>query len=280
MTCDAMHLGLGCTLHMHSESLITRGRNNIVRKFLAEEQFTHLFWIDSDIAFTPDSVFRLLRADREIVAGVYPMKKMNWPAGGVSEGTTQRQFEDKYTEYPFNPIDHGKARVSQFADGDGFIEVAEAPNGFMCVKRDVFRRLTESYPQLRYTPDGPPGHPQAHLHWRFYDCMIDPDSGRYLSEDYAFCRLARHRRQGVGRSRMQTQPPRPAHVPRRSGGKPAGAREVVRARRETNRRRTRLRHGTCPETCAYFATDRIIAHVSSPNTGGERFAHCADGASR
>ena len=52
MTCDAMHLGLGCTLHMHSESLITRGRNNIVRKFLAEEQFTHLFWIDSDIAFT------------------------------------------------------------------------------------------------------------------------------------------------------------------------------------------------------------------------------------
>src|SRR6266699_3337998 len=40
MTCDAMHLGLGCTLHMHSESLIPRGRNVIVRKFLAEEQFT------------------------------------------------------------------------------------------------------------------------------------------------------------------------------------------------------------------------------------------------
>ena len=52
MTCDAMHLGLGCTLHMHSESLITRGRNEIVRKFLAEEQFTHLFWIDSDVAFS------------------------------------------------------------------------------------------------------------------------------------------------------------------------------------------------------------------------------------
>ena len=44
MTCDAMHLALGCTLHLHSERLITRGRNVIVRKFLAEEQFTHLFW--------------------------------------------------------------------------------------------------------------------------------------------------------------------------------------------------------------------------------------------
>jgi len=36
LTCDAMHLGLDCILHLHSESLITRGRNNIVRKFLSE----------------------------------------------------------------------------------------------------------------------------------------------------------------------------------------------------------------------------------------------------
>src|SRR3954447_26647036 len=30
MTLDAGHLGLPCILHMHSESLITRGRNNMV----------------------------------------------------------------------------------------------------------------------------------------------------------------------------------------------------------------------------------------------------------
>jgi hypothetical protein len=29
---------------------------------------------------------------------------------------------------PYNPVDHGKARVSRFADGDGFIQIAEAPN--------------------------------------------------------------------------------------------------------------------------------------------------------
>ena len=33
LTCDAVHLGLDCSLHLHSESLITRGRNNIVLKF-------------------------------------------------------------------------------------------------------------------------------------------------------------------------------------------------------------------------------------------------------
>jgi hypothetical protein len=185
---DSKHVGLPCTLHLHSESLITRGRNVIVLKFLAEEQYTHLFWIDSDIAFQPESVFRLLQADRDVAAGVYPIKRFNWPEKGLPAGTTQRQFEDRYTDYPFNPIGHGDIPVSGHADADGFVEVAEAPTGFMVIKRRVFTQMMEKYPELNYIPDGPPDNPQRHLYWRFFDCMVDPDSGRYLSEDYAFCR--------------------------------------------------------------------------------------------
>src|SRR5262245_66396289 len=59
LTLDSAHFGLPCILHLHSESLITRGRNKIVIKFLSED-FTHLFWSDSDIAFNSQSVFRLL----------------------------------------------------------------------------------------------------------------------------------------------------------------------------------------------------------------------------
>lgn len=80
--------------------------------------------------------------------------------------------------------------MSGYADGDGFVEVDEAPTGFMAIKRHVFSRMMERYPQLRYTPDGPPGHPQAHLHWLFFDCMVHPETGRYLSEDFAFCQRA------------------------------------------------------------------------------------------
>ena len=81
--------------------------------------------------------------------------------------------------------------MSSYVDPDGFVEVAEAPTGFMVVKRHVFTAMMKRYPHLNYTPDGPPNNPQAHLHWRFFDCMVDPDSGRYLSEDFAFCRLWR-----------------------------------------------------------------------------------------
>ena len=228
LTLDSAHLGLPCILHLHSESLIPRGRNKIVIKFLSED-FTHLFWINSDIAFSSQSVFRLLLADRDVAAGVYPMKNFKWPAEGLPAGMTQQQFEVAYTEYPFNPIEHGKTKVSQYADSDGFVEVAEAPTGFMVIKRQVFLAMMKHYPELNYVPDGPPNHPQAHLHWRFFDCMVDPDSGRYLSEDLRLLpALARHGRQDLGRSRLQAHASRPAYVQGRSRRKPARAGALVR----------------------------------------------------
>jgi hypothetical protein len=48
--------------------------------------------------------------------------------------------------------------------------------------------MMAQYPDLKYVPDGPPNNPLANFYWRFFDTMVDPDSGRYLSEDYAFCR--------------------------------------------------------------------------------------------
>jgi len=140
---------------MHSESLITRGRNKMVIRFLEDESLTHLFWIDSDIAFRPQSVCRLLLADRDVSAAVYPMKSFNWPEGGLPQGMTRREFELRFGEFPYNPIDHGKA-ASKFVDPDGFVEVAEAPTGFMCIKRRVIYDMMKRYPELNYVPDGPP----------------------------------------------------------------------------------------------------------------------------
>jgi hypothetical protein len=88
LTLHSARFGLQCILHMHSESLITRSRNKMVLKFLSDETLTHLFWIDSDITFTPQSVCRLLLIDRDVTAGVYPMKDFKWPAAGLPAGTT------------------------------------------------------------------------------------------------------------------------------------------------------------------------------------------------
>lgn len=190
----AWHLArFGCesVLHMRSESLITRGRNKIVREFLNDESFTHLFFIDSDISFVPPAVCRLLLSDKDVSAGVYPLKRENWPEGGLPAKMTREEYEVGFMQYAFNPFMEDLNNLGAKVDEDGFVEVQETSTGFMCIRRNVFYKLMDAYPDLIYTPDGPPGHPLAHLHWRFFDCMVDPDSRRYLSEDYAFCRLWR-----------------------------------------------------------------------------------------
>jgi len=178
-------MGMSCCLHLQSDSLITRSRNRVVATFLSDNSLTHLFWVDSDIGFAPEAAYRLLLADRDVAAGVYPIKQLNWPKEGVPEGTTFKSFLARYNEFPCNPI---KSDSLQPLDTDGFLEVAEAPAGFMVVKRGVFTRMMECYPNLSYTPDDDEENVSSRYHWLFFDCMLDQDSGRYLSEDFAFCR--------------------------------------------------------------------------------------------
>ena len=171
------------------DSLVTRSRNDCVAYFLANPQFTHLFWIDADIGFSPEAVLRLLRYDRDVVGGVYPLKREDWPSDGVPAGTTRQRFEELYARYTVNTGRLGED-VTLVIDADGFMNVREAPTGFMCIKRKVFDRLIAAYPELKYVPDWPEGSvPTGDVHYRFFDVMVDPETKRYLSEDYGFCRL-------------------------------------------------------------------------------------------
>ena len=168
------------------DSLITRSRNSIVAEFLSEPAYTHLLWIDADIGFTAEAVFRLIASDHDVAAGIYPLKTMNWPAE-IPEKMTPHELSARYTSYPFNPIG------LNFDVKDGFVEVRDAPTGLMLIKRSVFDRMIEAYPELKYTPDHMHGLEGiaakiADKHYRFFDTMAEPNNGRYLSEDYAFCR--------------------------------------------------------------------------------------------
>ncbi|ASK27667.1 hypothetical protein [Neisseria chenwenguii] len=171
------------------ESLITRARNNCVAQFLENKEWTHLVWIDSDIGFSAEAFRRLLLADRDIAAGIYPLKRENWPQEGLPEGTTREDFERRYASYTINAQQTDEnGNIALKVDADGFMRVEDAPTGFMAVKRSVFEKMAAAYPELRYVSDSDYAEDNG-FHYRFYDCMIDPESRRYLSEDYAFCRL-------------------------------------------------------------------------------------------
>ena len=70
---ECIGAGMGLDFYFNpGDSLVTRARNDCVAYFLSNELFTHLFWIDADIGFSPEAAFRLLLSDRDIAAGAYP----------------------------------------------------------------------------------------------------------------------------------------------------------------------------------------------------------------
>lgn len=185
----ALHIGMPIQFYlMRGESLVTRARNNCVATFLENKEWTHLFWIDSDIGFTSDAALRLLQADYDIAAGVYPLKTDSWPIEGLEKKMTEEEFIARYQKYTVNTSSDSNNEVHLKIQEDGFIELSEAPTGFMLIKRNVFEKMMVEYPELQYVPDSI-GFEDKGFHFRFFDVMVHPKSKRYLSEDYGFCYL-------------------------------------------------------------------------------------------
>ena len=56
----------------------------------------------------------------------------------------------------------------------------------MLIKRDVFFKMKENYPELYYVPEVETA--RSENNYAFFDTMIEPETKRYLSEDFTFCR--------------------------------------------------------------------------------------------
>ena len=164
-----------------NESLVHRARNLAVARFMQKTQATHFLFIDADVHFDPESVVRLIESGHDIAVACYPKKCIMWDQvdSGVKAGENKE------------PVKMGSSLVMNFKFAnspvrDGFVEVLDGPTGFMCIKREVFVKMEERYPELKCVND----HQNRDLeeYHACFDCMIDPVSRRYLSEDYAFCR--------------------------------------------------------------------------------------------
>ncbi len=182
---ECVKVGLRAQLEMRGDSVVHYARNMMVARFL-ESDCTHLFFWDNDNP--PDSlmqVFRLLLADKDIIAAVPPIKKFNWPAAGIPAGVTFEQWQMQSSTYSFFPL------AGQSADDDGFAEVLCAGTGFMCIKRGVFDSLMKAYPRFAFTPNEPAAPGSERFYWRFFQYLVDPETNRELPEDFSFCRLWR-----------------------------------------------------------------------------------------
>ena len=192
-TVKAQQKGIQVHLNtMGNESLITRARNTLVTQFLDHSEkdpskFTHLLFIDSDIGFSAENVIRLVESGHDVCAGIYPRKSIDWKSvPKFVKETGEKDLESKALGYNLNFAEPLSISVK-----NGFTEVLDAATGFMCIKKEVFDKMKEAYPNLKYTSDQIINNERFSSNncFAFFDCIIDEKSNRYLSEDYAFCRL-------------------------------------------------------------------------------------------
>jgi hypothetical protein len=136
-------------------SLVEYARNWLVAEFLSIKDATHLMWIDSDLFFQPDAIFRLLQRDLPVVCGVY---------------TTKTDDLEKCI-YPYTALG---------PEENGLQEAERVPGGFMLMTRAAVERVCEDCEWMPIEHQG-----ETRQSPRFFDLLMK--DGKLHGEDYIAC---------------------------------------------------------------------------------------------
>jgi hypothetical protein len=144
---------------------IDRARNLCVKKFL-ESDCQDMVFIDADVGFDNDGIWKLLQHDKDIVAGAYPFRKDNdlgFPV--VIEFNEKNNCKDEET---------------------GLVYAKMVPSGFMRIQRRVFEKiiaLAETSPDHVYKIEK--DHEDVYTFFR--TGILFKDDNTWYGEDVAFC---------------------------------------------------------------------------------------------
>jgi len=166
---------------IYFESLIARARNAAAANFLNQYDCDYMLFIDSDISFEPEDVFRLLKSDVDLISGLYPKKYISFHKVNLlsKKGELNHDYESLCTDFA--------TEISYSTEEDNFLEMDYLPTGFLLISRTAIEKIIKQYPELKYKNDID-GYMSAGDN--FYDLFkVGIRNGIYESEDWGFCSL-------------------------------------------------------------------------------------------
>lgn len=160
--------GIDATLcQLNGESLITRGRNRLVHRFLATDCMGLLF-LDVDLKFDPATVCDMVLSGLPVVGAPYTVKSI---PGRLACTVAQVEREGKRQR-----VLHGR-----------YVMAHDVPTGCLFIRRETFDTLKGVCPTFEC--DLEPSRPTLTA---FFDTSIEDEADgrrRLLSEDYHFARV-------------------------------------------------------------------------------------------
>ena len=166
------------------DSLIPRARDYLVHIFLQNPEYDKLMFIDNDIVFNAKDIITLYNDDNDIICGGYPKKKL--------DVNLIRQRVQENPENPNNILSHVSRLAvninlnSTYIPSSNYIELLDAPTGFLMINRNVFTTIINNKSVGFYKSDINAYNTFEPIA-NFFNIQIENE--RLLSEDYYFSRL-------------------------------------------------------------------------------------------
>jgi hypothetical protein len=148
-------------------SVVSRVRNLIVKDFLASD-CTDLMFIDSDINFNYEDIFRLMAWNTSPKMGI---------VGGVP---VARKKGSVYISTLEQDADGGI-----YMNAYGLVKAKRIATAFMLIRRDVIETLRDNHPEWQYHDDRVENGHSDKICYSFFDFKSTPEG--YVGEDYTFC---------------------------------------------------------------------------------------------
>jgi hypothetical protein len=168
-----------------NESIISRARNTLVSMFLDDPEATHLMFIDADIGFDPNDVLKLILRDKDIVAGTYPQKRLNWEnvKTSASLGASIEEIKRSALTYTYTKRNPDQTISTEaILDRVNLVEADLVGTGFVMIKRSVFETLQEAIEDEWYLNE----HTNKKV-YEFFSTGVDKINRISIGEDWLFC---------------------------------------------------------------------------------------------
>lgn len=175
---------------------IVFSRNQLLSRFLTETRFSHMLFLDSDMAFAPEAVWRLLDFGVDFAATAYPQKYPRWERlrALIEAEMARPEGERASTDVLLSRSWIYNHQRAAFGGGrwepkrrDGFITVPATGTGMMLLSRAVPETMV-----TRGVAAHKPRNEQLPLHaglsyYDFFTHLSSPDGGLIYGEDQSFC---------------------------------------------------------------------------------------------
>ncbi|GAB3590445.1 MULTISPECIES: hypothetical protein [Acetobacter] len=165
------------------DAMISRARNTLLHQFYTRSDASHILFIDADIGFPAEAPARLLAADKDVVAGMYPIKQHFWDKD-TQENVLRGEGHETASLRYVGETDE----MHQTWEKGPLLKTRYAGTGFMMISRKAIGMLIKSYPETAYRRIDAAGSRGETEYHALFDGSIDPETGTYLSEDFTFCR--------------------------------------------------------------------------------------------